>query len=102
MHEAVYAPPDAEFYKSVLTEVDHSTSFDSEKTTEDVWFEIFREEGSQLVNVGKFLAALQVTGLRKNDPRLKEFYSTMRKLKISDYEDRPSETVLIDRNSFKR
>ncbi|XP_046673514.1 glutaminase liver isoform, mitochondrial-like [Homalodisca vitripennis] len=101
MHEAVYAPPDAEFYKSVLTEVDHSTSFDSEKTTEDVWFEIFREEGSQLVNVGKFLAALQVTGLRKNDPRLKEFYSTMRKLKISDYEDRPSETVLIDRNSFK-
>lgn len=68
---------------------------------EDVLFEMFKND-RDLVPVGKFLAALQATGLRKNDPRLRETMNHLKKVleknvaEVSSYE-----ALNLDRNTFK-
>lgn len=46
-----------------------------QKNAEDVLFDMFRNEATNLLNIGKFLAALRTTGIRRNDPRIQ---STLR------------------------
>lgn len=101
---ADYALPDTEFFKSVLTDVEVDTISTSEgvKSTEDVWFELFKEDKKDVINVGKFLAALQVTGLKKTDPRLSDFMEGLKELhRNSNIEGGSPETLQLDRETFR-
>ncbi|KAL6255063.1 hypothetical protein P5V15_013396 [Pogonomyrmex californicus] len=52
---------------------------DQATNAEDVLFDMFKKEETGLVSVAEFLAALRITGLRKNDPRLQELTDNLKK-----------------------
>lgn len=73
------------------------------KAAEDVLFDMFKNEDNDLLPIGKFLAALRQTGLRKNDPRLSELSENLRALHHkSGYEGGSPETQKLDRETFRR
>ncbi|XP_065344178.1 glutaminase liver isoform, mitochondrial-like isoform X1 [Cloeon dipterum] len=75
---------------------------DQNKNVEDVLFDMFKNEDTDLLPVGKFLAALRSTGLRRNDPRLAEMTDNLRKVhKESGYEGGSPETQKLNRDTFK-
>lgn len=75
---------------------------DQAKNVEDVLFDMFRSEETGLLPIGKFLAALRSTGLRKNDPRLAEMTENLKKAhKLSGSETGSPETIKLDRETFK-
>ncbi|XP_035737920.1 glutaminase kidney isoform, mitochondrial-like isoform X10 [Vespa mandarinia] len=65
---------------------------------------MFKNEETGLLSVGKFLAALRATGLRKNDPRLQEFSDNLKKehSKSGGHEGVSYETQRLDREQFRR
>ncbi|XP_073958188.1 glutaminase liver isoform, mitochondrial-like isoform X5 [Choristoneura fumiferana] len=74
----------------------------SHKNADDVLFDMFKNEDTGLLPVGKFLAALRTTGIRKNDPRVKEVMHNLYKThKESNYEGGSPETLKLDRKVFK-
>ncbi|XP_047529386.1 uncharacterized protein LOC125065661 isoform X2 [Vanessa atalanta] len=74
----------------------------SHKNADDVLFDMFKNEDTGLLPVGKFLAALRTTGIRKNDPRVKEVMHNLYKVhKESNFEGGSPETLKLDRKSFK-
>ncbi|XP_046415013.1 glutaminase kidney isoform, mitochondrial isoform X6 [Neodiprion pinetum] len=77
---------------------------DQVRNAEDVLFDMFKNEETGLLPVGKFLAALRSTGLRKNDPRLQELSDNLRKeqLKSGGHEGLSHETQKLDREQFRR
>ncbi|XP_046735724.1 glutaminase kidney isoform, mitochondrial isoform X5 [Diprion similis] len=77
---------------------------DQVRNAEDVLFDMFKNEDTGLLPVGKFLAALRSTGLRKNDPRLQELSDNLRKeqLKSGGHEGLSHETQKLDREQFRR
>uniref|UniRef100_A0A0A9X2U1 glutaminase n=2 Tax=Lygus hesperus TaxID=30085 RepID=A0A0A9X2U1_LYGHE len=82
---------------SCATETEHA------KSTEDMLFEMFTVDDAELTSVGKFLAALSQTGLRKNDPRLAGLMESLRKLhEESGREGGSPETQKLTREQFKR
>ncbi|XP_059484754.1 glutaminase liver isoform, mitochondrial isoform X1 [Neocloeon triangulifer] len=75
---------------------------DQSKNVEDVLYDMFKNEDTGLLPVGKFLAALRSTGLRRNDPRLAEMTENLRKVhKASGHEGGSPETQKLDREAFK-
>ncbi|KAG7310587.1 hypothetical protein JYU34_003380 [Plutella xylostella] len=71
------------------------------KNADDVLFDMFKNEETGLLPVGKFLAALRTTGIRKNDPRLKDVMLNLYNVhKKSNFEGSP-ETLKLDRKTFK-
>ncbi|KAL1115787.1 hypothetical protein AAG570_006077 [Ranatra chinensis] len=65
-------------------------------------FDMFKDEESDLIPIGKFLAALRTTGLRKNDPRLAGIMENLRIVhKKSGKEGGSPETQKLDRETFK-
>ncbi|XP_017758897.1 PREDICTED: glutaminase liver isoform, mitochondrial isoform X1 [Eufriesea mexicana] len=77
---------------------------DQATNAEDVLFDMFKDEDTGLLAVGKFLAALRTTGLRNDDPRLQEFTDNLRKehLKTGGYEGVSHETQKLNREQFRR
>ncbi|XP_011152813.1 glutaminase kidney isoform, mitochondrial isoform X2 [Harpegnathos saltator] len=77
---------------------------DQATNAEDVLFDMFKNEDTGLLSVGKFLAALRTTGLRKNDPRLQEFSDNLKKehIKTDGHEGVSHETQKLDREQFRR
>ncbi|XP_076682222.1 glutaminase isoform X4 [Andrena cerasifolii] len=77
---------------------------DQATNAEDVLFDMFKNEETGLLPVGKFLAALRTTGLRNDDPRLQEFSDNLRKeqLKIGGHEGVSPETQKLSREQFRR
>ncbi|XP_014486245.1 PREDICTED: glutaminase liver isoform, mitochondrial isoform X2 [Dinoponera quadriceps] len=77
---------------------------DQATNAEDVLFDMFKNEETGLLSVGKFLAALRTTGLRKNDPRLQEFSDNLKKehIKTGGHEGASHETQKLDREQFRR
>ncbi|XP_032670304.1 glutaminase kidney isoform, mitochondrial isoform X2 [Odontomachus brunneus] len=77
---------------------------DQATNAEDVLFDMFKNEESDLLSVGKFLAALRTTGLRKNDPRLQEFTDSLKKehAKTGAHEGVSHETQKLDKEQFRR
>ncbi|KDR14351.1 glutaminase liver isoform, mitochondrial isoform X2 [Zootermopsis nevadensis] len=72
-------------------------------STEDVLFDMFRNEETDILPIGMFLAALRSTGLRKTDPRLAEMMDNLREVhKKSGHEGGSPETQKLDRETFKR
>uniref|UniRef100_A0A1B6H141 glutaminase n=1 Tax=Cuerna arida TaxID=1464854 RepID=A0A1B6H141_9HEMI len=96
-----------DFLKAVLTGVNTSKratddSGSGDKSTEDVLFDMFRDEETDLIHIGKFLSALRNSGLRKNDPRLGDFTDNLRKVhKGSGSEGGSPETQKLNRETFK-
>ncbi|XP_076284014.1 glutaminase isoform X6 [Lasioglossum baleicum] len=89
----------ADFYNSFRTrDQDQATN------AEDVLFDMFKNEETDLLPVGKFLAALRTTGLRNDDPRLQEFSDNLRKehLKTGGHEGVSHETQKLNREQFRR
>ncbi|XP_071440988.1 glutaminase liver isoform, mitochondrial-like [Hetaerina americana] len=75
---------------------------DQAKNMEDALFDMFRIEESGLLPVGKFLAALKSTGLRKTDPRLAEMMENLKMThKLLGCETGSPETMKLDREAFK-
>ncbi|XP_043789995.1 glutaminase liver isoform, mitochondrial isoform X1 [Apis laboriosa] len=77
---------------------------DQATNAEDVLFDMFKNEDTGLLAVGKFLAALRTTGLRNDDPRLQEFTDNLRKehLKTGGHEGVSHETQKLNRDQFRR
>ncbi|CAD1472739.1 unnamed protein product, partial [Heterotrigona itama] len=77
---------------------------DQATNAEDVLFDMFKNEDTGLLAVGKFLAALRTTGLRNDDPRLQEFADNLRKehLKTGGHEGISHETQKLNREQFRR
>ncbi|XP_076656611.1 glutaminase isoform X2 [Halictus rubicundus] len=77
---------------------------DQATNAEDVLFDMFKNEETDLLPVGKFLAALRTTGLRNDDPRLQEFSDNLRKehLKTGGHEGVSHETQKLNREQFRR
>ncbi|XP_072942454.1 glutaminase liver isoform, mitochondrial isoform X2 [Epargyreus clarus] len=74
----------------------------SHKNADDVLFDMFKNEETGLLPVGKFLAALRTTGIRKNDSRVKEVMHNLYKVhKQSNFEGGSPETLKLDRKTFK-
>ncbi|XP_050554518.1 glutaminase liver isoform, mitochondrial isoform X4 [Spodoptera frugiperda] len=72
------------------------------KNADDVLFDMFKNEDTGLLPVGKFLAALRTTGIRKNDNRVKEVMHNLYKVhKESNFEGGSPETLKLDRKTFK-
>ncbi|XP_076762982.1 glutaminase isoform X2 [Xylocopa sonorina] len=77
---------------------------DQATNAEDALFDMFKNEDTGLVAVGKFLAALRTTGLRNDDPRLQEFTDNLRKehMKTGGHEGVSHETQKLNREQFRR
>ncbi|XP_011496078.1 PREDICTED: glutaminase kidney isoform, mitochondrial [Ceratosolen solmsi marchali] len=77
---------------------------DKISNAEDVMFDMFKNEETKLLHVGKFLAALRTTGLRKNDPRLQELTDNLKKehTKSGGHDGTSHETQKLTREQFKR
>ncbi|CAH2989306.1 unnamed protein product [Chilo suppressalis] len=72
------------------------------KNADDVLFDMFKNEDTGLLPVGKFLAALRTTGIRKNDARVKEVMHNLYKVhKEQNFEGGSPETLKLDRKTFK-
>ncbi|XP_054267441.1 glutaminase liver isoform, mitochondrial isoform X2 [Macrosteles quadrilineatus] len=100
--------PERDFFKAILTEVKTTQNSDADqyinrgKSTEDTLFDMFRDEETDLIHIGKFLAALRNSGLRKNDPRLHDFADHLKKVHFkSGSEGGSPETQKLNRETFK-
>lgn len=72
------------------------------KNADDVLFDMFRNEATDLLPIGKFLAALRTAGIRMHDPRIKEMMENLRKVhRLSSFEGGTSETQKLNRETFK-
>ncbi|CAO1305449.1 unnamed protein product [Diamesa tonsa] len=73
-----------------------------QKNAEDVLFDMFQNEATGLLPMGKFLAALRTTGIRRSDPRITEMMENLRKIhKTNNYEGGSPETQSLNRDTFK-
>lgn len=73
-----------------------------QKNAEDVLFDMFKNEDTGLMPIGKFLAALKTSGIRKTDPRIREMMDNLKKVhKLSNYEGGSAETQNLNRETFK-
>ena len=71
------------------------------KNSEEILFDMFRNEETDLIPIGKFLAALRTFGLRMSDPRLKEMMHNLRMVHRSSKCEGSPETQNLDRETFK-
>ncbi|XP_076762988.1 glutaminase isoform X7 [Xylocopa sonorina] len=99
-------PSDAAFGSALEFERAQKRTRDQDQATnaEDALFDMFKNEDTGLVAVGKFLAALRTTGLRNDDPRLQEFTDNLRKehMKTGGHEGVSHETQKLNREQFRR
>lgn len=72
------------------------------KNSEEILFDMFVNEETDLIPIGKFLAALRTFGLRMSDPRLKEMMHNLRMVHRSNKSEGSPETQNLDRETFKQ
>ncbi|XP_017881293.1 glutaminase liver isoform, mitochondrial isoform X3 [Ceratina calcarata] len=97
---------DAAFGSTLELERTQTRTRDQDQATnaEDALFDMFKNEDTGLLPIGKFLAALRTTGLRNDDPRLQEFTDNLRKehLKSGGHEGVSHETQKLTREQFRK
>ncbi|XP_065081153.1 glutaminase liver isoform, mitochondrial isoform X2 [Ochlerotatus camptorhynchus] len=72
------------------------------KHAEDLLFDMFKNETTGLLNIGKFLAALRTTGIRRNDPRISEMMENLKKVhKLNNYDGGSPLTQNLNAETFK-
>ncbi|XP_050314003.1 glutaminase kidney isoform, mitochondrial isoform X1 [Anthonomus grandis grandis] len=69
--------------------------------TDEVLFEMFKNEETGLLSIGKFLNALKATGLRKTDPRLKEMVDILRMISHKTSDGYSIDTQKLNLKDFK-
>ncbi|KAH1023318.1 glutaminase kidney isoform, mitochondrial isoform X1 [Dendroctonus ponderosae] len=69
--------------------------------TDEVLFEMFKNEETGLLPIGKFLNALRATGLRKTDPRLKEMVDILKMMSKGTTDGYSIDTQKLNLNDFK-
>ena len=63
---------------------------------------MFKNESTGLLAMGRFLAALRTTGIRRTDPRIIEMMDNLKKVfKTNNYEGGSPETLNLNRETFK-
>lgn len=72
------------------------------KNSEDTLFDMFRNEETDLIPIGRFLAALRAFGLRMTDPRLKEMMHNLRMIHRASKTEGAPETQNLTRDNFKQ
>jgi len=73
-----------------------------QKNVEDSLFDMFKNESTGLLSMGRFLAALRATGIRRTDPRIVEMMENLKKVfKTNNYEGGSPETLNLNRETFK-
>lgn len=72
------------------------------KNSEEILFDMFSNDETDLIPIGKFLAALRTFGLRMSDPRLKEMMHNLRMVHRSSKSEGSPETQNLDRETFKQ
>ncbi|KRF77667.1 glutaminase liver isoform, mitochondrial isoform X4 [Drosophila virilis] len=91
----------ATFIKVITKYISHREQ--EQRNAEDVLFDMFASEETGLISMGKFLAGLKTTGIRRNDPRVRELMDNLKKVhKLNNYETGSSaETQHLNRETFK-
>lgn len=75
---------------------------EEQRSSEDLLFEMFKDEKTDLVSVGKFLAALRTCGIRRNDPRMAQLIENLQIIhRTANYEGGSPETQNLNRATFK-
>ncbi|XP_039228573.1 glutaminase liver isoform, mitochondrial isoform X4 [Drosophila yakuba] len=89
------------FIKVITKYISHREQ--EQRNAEDVLFDMFASEETGLISMGKFLAGLKTTGIRRNDPRVRELMENLKKVhKLNNYETGSSaETQHLNRETFK-
>ncbi|XP_068226242.1 glutaminase kidney isoform, mitochondrial-like isoform X3 [Palaemon carinicauda] len=92
-----------EWRRSSVGEIPTFTKRSTPVNVEDLLFDMFKDETDNKVHMGRFLAAITDTGLRKNDPRLSELRKNLMEVHTSlEYTDESSvNTMLLERGNFK-
>lgn len=73
-----------------------------QRSAEDLLFDMFRQDDSDMVPMGKFLAALRTCGIRTNDPRISEMMDNLKKVhKMVNADAGSPETQNLNRETFK-
>lgn len=72
------------------------------KNSEDTLFDMFCNAETDLIAIGKFLAALRAFGLQMTDPRLKEMMHNLRMVHRSSKTEGSPETQNLSRETFKQ
>ncbi|XP_070499786.1 glutaminase liver isoform, mitochondrial isoform X2 [Chironomus tepperi] len=81
---------------------DESQREADQKNVEDTLFDMFKSESTGLLPMGRFLAALRTTGIRRTDPRIIEMMENLKKVfKTNNYEGGSPETLNLNRETFK-
>lgn len=79
----------------------HPQGEDQQRIVEDVLFDMFKNN-EEKIPMGKFLAALRSTGLRKTDPRVKEMLDNLKNVPAyRSGEVSSAESLVLDRSTFK-
>ena len=60
------------------------------------------EQDVEMIQIRPFLKALEATGLRRTDPRLKPMMKNLETLKKESFKDEHAENLTLNRNQFKR
>uniref|UniRef100_A0A8D8PAE0 glutaminase n=10 Tax=Culex pipiens TaxID=7175 RepID=A0A8D8PAE0_CULPI len=72
------------------------------KHAEDLLFDMFKNEETGLLNIGKFLAALRTIGIRRNDPRIGEMMDNLKKVhKLNNYDNGSPLSQNLNAETFK-
>ncbi|KAH8401739.1 hypothetical protein KR009_007586 [Drosophila setifemur] len=89
------------FVKVITKYISHREQ--EQRNAEDVLFDMFASEETGLISMGKFLAGLKTTGIRRTDPRVRELMDNLKKVhKLNNYETGSSaETQHLNRETFK-
>uniref|UniRef100_A0A1Y1N5E0 glutaminase n=3 Tax=Photinus pyralis TaxID=7054 RepID=A0A1Y1N5E0_PHOPY len=66
---------------------------------EQALFQMFKNEETGMLSMGKFLSALRTTGLRKTDPRLKEMMDNLKKMQ-KNADNSSIDTQKLDEETF--
>ncbi|XP_063870622.1 glutaminase liver isoform, mitochondrial-like isoform X2 [Scylla paramamosain] len=95
---------EASWRESICISVDCEDETVPPVNMEDQLFDMFKDESDNTVHMGKFLAALAETGLRKTDPRLMELRNNLMEVHTSmdDPRHSPPSSSVLDRTAFKR
>ncbi|XP_059086178.1 glutaminase kidney isoform, mitochondrial-like isoform X2 [Tigriopus californicus] len=96
----------SQYQYNVCIDLQNSTNGNQQTNfanVEDMLFEVFCSEDSDSIDgiaIGHFLKALESTGLRRSDPRLKEMIQNLEKFQAKD-ETNDFHKIVIDRKEFK-
>ena len=72
-----------------------------QKSIEDILFQIFVDQETNLISINKFLNALSATGIRSTDPRLKETIEKLRRIARDKRIVGSIESMNLDHETFK-